>query len=96
MDNKTNEQVLKILLEMKNDLDYIKFPIPLISQRLQKLSEKTIEDSLEHLQLKGLITITVAEATAYSINVNTEGIVYFDEKEDLKSKERAKKWDDRR
>ena len=92
MDTKTNEQILKILIEAKGDYNFIDFPIPIVSQHLPVLSEGDIIDSLEYLKSKEFINYLIADATVCHLEVTINGLAYFMEKEDLKSK----KWDDRR
>gem|GEM_PF-2587204 len=96
MDTKTNERILKVLIENKGDYNFIDFAIPVVSQHISELSEGDINESLEYLKSKKLITYLIADATVCHLEVTIEGLAYFMEKEDLKSKEHIKKWDDRR
>ncbi len=95
LDTKTNEQILKILIELKDDINYIDLPIPLVSERLPKLSEDNIYESMNYLEFKGLVSITIASGTIYRLKVTPKGIGYFFEKEEARSKERSKKWESR-
>lgn len=90
MDTKTNERVLKILLEIKDDR-YIEKPIPVILQLCTDLDENFIEASLYDLEEHNLVENHTGDDTIMTTVITHLGIGYFREKNEITDSDIKKK-----
>lgn len=93
MDTKTVEQILKLLLECKNENNYIKHPLPLIIQKLPDMTEEHLRHIFKILESKNLISATIADNTIRDVIIRPKGLGYFSEKPELQTKKpETRRW----
>jgi len=80
LDTKTNERILKILLEVKNEVDCIENPIPIILERCNDLDEAIVKSSLSDLKNIDLITVDYVADTIWFVGITSLATGYFREK----------------
>jgi len=95
MDTKTNERVLRTILNIKQSNDVLSKPVPKLQEKLSDLTKEEIESSIEDLaKLKHLETKAGDEI--FYIIVKPSAIGYIREIEEQRNIENARKWDNRR
>jgi hypothetical protein len=90
MDSKTNDRVLKIILDIKQKETHfycVDNPIINIKKHLPKLSEEDIEASIVDLTQKGYLETKYAGTELLMIMVPANAINYFKDKNELTGKQ---------
>jgi len=93
LDTKTNERVLKILLEINDDL-YVEMPIPAIIEKCADLDENFIKAVLYDLESHNLVENTPGDDTIMITAVTYRGLGYFREKDEITDSDIKKKKSD--